>query len=52
MPCDPVLPLQPARNPKIGVGGGNLKEGKTSRQAGVLQPVTRDVKRAREVGQG
>lgn len=48
----PVWPHQLARNPKVGEGGGSLKEDKTSRQAGVPEPIIRDIKGMREVGQG
>lgn len=48
----PVWPHQLARNPKVGEGGGSLKEDKTSRQAGVPEPIIRGIKGMREVGQG
>ena len=48
----PVWPHQLARNPKVGEGGGSLKEDKISRQAGVSEPIIRDRKWMREVDQG
>ena len=45
----PVWPHQLARNPKVGEGGGSLKGDKTSRQAGVSEPIIRDIKWMREV---
>ena len=48
----PVWPHWPARNPKVGEGGGSLKEDKPSRQAGVSEPIIRDIKWFREGDQG
>ena len=48
----PVWPHQLARNPKVGEGGGSLKGDKINRQAGVSEPIIRDIKWMREVDQG